>query len=85
MKWKTIMKLTPFTEWDLYSTNCQTCNKVKLLQKGIIGPQKLEPKKKPLGRTKANTNIWTQSALENMKEITQPDLLPKKLTLGLFP
>ena len=50
MKWKTTIKLTPFTEWDLYSTNCQICNKVKLLQKGRMGTQKLEPKKPPLGR-----------------------------------
>ena len=44
MKRKTSIKLTPFSEWDPYSTNCQICNKVKLLQKGIIGTQKLESK-----------------------------------------
>ena len=84
MKRKTTIKLTPFNEWDPHSTNCQICNKVKLLQKGIIGTQKLKTQKIPLGRTKASTNIWTQSALENLKEITLPDLLPKKLTLKDF-
>ena len=84
MKRKTTIKLTPFSEWEPHSTNCQICNKVKLLWKRIIGTQKLESKKVLLGRTKANTNIWTQSALENLKEITQPDLLPKKLTLKDF-
>ena len=62
----------------------QVCNKVKLLQKGVIGTQKLKTQKITLGRTKACTNIWIQSALENLKEITQPDLLPKKLTLKDF-
>ena len=57
---------------------------MKLLQKGIIGTQQLKPQKIPLGRTKANTNIWTQSSLENLKEITQPVLLPKELTLKDF-
>ena len=84
MKWKTTIKLTPFSEWDPHSTNCQVYNKAKLLQNGITETQKLESKNIPLGRTKANTNIWTQSALENLKEITQPDLLPKKLTLKDF-
>ena len=84
MKRKTTIKLTPFNEWDPHSTNCQICNKMKLLQKGIIGTQKLKTQKIPLGRTKASTNIWTQSALENLKEITLPDLLPKKLTLKDF-
>ena len=35
-----------------------------------------------MGRDKVNTNIWRQSALENLKEIKQPDSLPRKLTLG---
>ena len=84
MKRKTTIKLTPLKECYPHSTNCQICNKVKLLQKGIIGTQKLKTQKIPLGRTKASTNIWTQSALENLKEITLPDLLPKKLTLKDF-
>ena len=79
MKRKTTIKLIPFTKWDLHSTNCQICNKVKLLQKGVTGVKKI-----PLGRTKANANIWKQSALENLKEIIQPNLLPKKLTLKDF-
>ena len=84
MKRKTTIKLTPFTGCDLlHNTNCQICNKVKLLQKGIIGTQKLKSQKICLGRTNTNTNIWTQSALETSKEITQPDFLPKKLTLTL--
>ena len=62
----------------------QVCNKVKLLQKGVIGTQKLKTQKITLGRTKASTNIWIQSALKNLKEITQPDLLSKKLTLKDF-
>ena len=32
MKRKTTIKLTPFNEWDPHSTNCQICNKLKLLQ-----------------------------------------------------
>ena len=84
IKRKTTIKLTPFNEWEPHSTNWQICNKMKLLQKGIIGTQKLKTQKIPLGRTKASTNIWTQSALENLKEITLPDLLPKKLTLKDF-
>ena len=39
MKRKTTMKLTPFNEWDPHSTNCHICNKVKLLQKLMIGTQ----------------------------------------------
>ena len=58
-KRKTTIKLTPFNEWNPDSTNCQICNKVNLLQKRIIGTQKLKTKKIPLGRTKASTNIWT--------------------------
>ena len=81
---KTTIKLKPFIEWDPHSTNCRICNKVKLLQEGIIGTQKLESKKILLGRSKANANIWKQSALGNLKETTQPDLLPKKLTLKDF-
>ena len=84
MKRKTTIKLTPFSECDPHSTNCQIYNKVKLLQKWIIGTQKLKTQKIPLGKTKANTNICTQSALENLKETTQPDLLPNKLTLKYF-
>ena len=84
MKRKTTIKLTPFNEWDPHSTNCEICNKVKLLQKGIIGTQKLKTQKIPLARTKARTNIWTQSTLENLKKTTPPDLLPKKLTLKDF-
>ena len=84
MKLNTTIKLAPFNEWDPHSTNCQICNKVKLLQKGIIETQKLKTQEIPLGRTKASTNIWTQSPLENFKEITLPDLLPKKLTLNDF-
>ena len=84
MKRKTTIKLTQFNEWEPHSTNCQICNKVKLLQKGIIGAQKLKTQKIPLGRTKTSTNIWTQAALENLKEITLPDLLSKKLTLKDF-
>ena len=80
MKQKTTIKFTLFNEWDLHSTNCQICNKVKLLQKRIIGTEKLKTQKIPLGRTKASTNIWAQSALENLEEITLPDILPKKLT-----
>ena len=84
VKRKTTINLTPFTEWDQHSTHCQICSKVKLLQKGVIGTQNLALKQIPLGRTKANTNTWTQSALENLKEITQLDSLPKKLTLKDF-
>ena len=84
MKKKTTINLTQFSEWDPHSTNCQICNKVKLLQKWIIGTQKLKLQKITLGRTKANTNIWTQSALENLNQITQPDSLPAKLTLKDF-
>ena len=57
MKQKTTMKLTPFNEWDPHSTNCQICNKMKLLQKGIIGAQKLKTQKIPLGRTKTQALI----------------------------
>ena len=67
MKLNTTIKLTPFNEWDPHSTNCQICNKVKLLQKGIIETQKLKTQEIPLGRTKESANIWTQSALENFK------------------
>ena len=41
-KRKTTIKLTPFNEWDTHGTNCQICNKVKLLHKGIIRTQKTE-------------------------------------------
>ena len=34
MKRKTTIKLTPFRGWDPHSTNCQICDKMKLLQKG---------------------------------------------------
>ena len=44
MKRKTTIKLTPFSECDPHSTNCQIYNKVKLLQKWIIGTQKLKTK-----------------------------------------
>ena len=74
MKQKTTIKLTLFSRWDPQIINCRICNKMKLLQKGIIETQKLEPNKTPLGRTKATTNIWTQSALESLKEIIEPDL-----------
>ena len=40
MKRKTTIKLIQFNEWDPHSTNCQICNKVKLVKKGIIGAQK---------------------------------------------
>ena len=63
MKRKTTIKFTLLNEWDLHSTNCQICNKVKLLQKRIIGTEKLKTQKIPLGRTKASTNIWAQSVL----------------------
>ena len=42
----------------LRSNNYQICDKLKLL----------------LGRTKANATIWTQSALETLKGVTQPDI-----------
>ena len=45
MKRKTTIKFTPFNEWDQQSTNCQICNKVKLLQKRIIGTEKLKTQK----------------------------------------
>ena len=48
MKRKTTIKLALFSEWDPHGTNCQICNKVKLLQKVIIGTQKTEVKKKNL-------------------------------------
>ena len=84
MKRKTTIKLTLFSKWDPQMINCRICNKMKLLKKGVTDTQKLEPNKTPLGRTKANINIWTQSALESLKEIIEPDLLPKKLTLKEF-
>ena len=62
-KRKTTIKLTLFSEWDPYIISCQICNKVKLLQKGIIETQKLKSQQLPLGRTKANTNILTQSKI----------------------
>ena len=34
MKRKTTIKLTPFRGLDPHSTNCQICDKMKLLQKG---------------------------------------------------
>ena len=46
--------------------------------------QELKTQKVPLGRTKGSTNIWTQSALENLKEITLLDLLPYVLSLKDF-
>ena len=42
----------------LRSANYQICDKLKLL----------------LDRTKANATIWTQSALETLKGVTQPDI-----------
>ena len=83
MKRKTTIKLTPFDEWDPH-TNCHICNKVKLLQKRIIGAKKLKTQKGPLGKPITSTINWSKAALESLKEITLPDLLSKKLTLKDF-
>ena len=54
-------------------------------KKRIIVIQKLKSQKISLCRTEASsTSIWTKSALENLKEITQLDLLPKQLILKDF-
>ena len=66
------------------NNNNNNNDEAKLLQKRTIGTQKLKPQKISLGRTKASTSIWTKSALENLKEITQLDPLPKKLILKDF-
>ena len=83
IKLKTPSKLILFFKWETHSTNSQICEKMTLLQKWIIGTQKLKSQKIRLGR-RVNSNIWTQSALETLKKITRPDFLPKNLTLRDF-
>ena len=76
MKRKTTIHLAPFSKWDPHNPNCQICNIVKLLQKGIIDTQKIK-KKNTSGQNQVKHEYLTQFTLENLKEITQPDFTYK--------
>ena len=70
IKRNTTTSINPFNNWDAhFDDNCQICDTVQLLSKGVIGLQTINKthKKHPGGRT-TSEKLWNESVLNTLNQ-----------------
>ena len=75
-----IISTSPFNNWTRHAEKCGICERVQLLQKGIIGKRMLKVKAAQKGRPKNDVkhSAWIQSFFNFLSsQIKSDDILPE--------
>ena len=75
-----IISISPFNNWTRHAEKCEICERVQLLQKGIIGKRMLKLKAAQKGRPKngVKDSTWIQSFFNFLSsQIKSDDILPE--------
>ena len=75
-----IISTSPFNNWTRHAEKCEICERVQLLQKGIIGKRMLKVKAAQKGRPKNDVkhSTWIQSFFNFLSsQIKSDDILPE--------
>ena len=84
VKRNTTTSIDPFNNWNAhFDDNCQICDTVKLLSKGVIGLQKIHKshKKHPGGRP-TSEKLWNQSVLNKLNQSIPLDSIHPNIRIG---
>ena len=84
IKRKGTTSTSPFNNWTQHTEKCEICQRVQLLQKGIIGKRMLKVKAARKGRPKndAKDSTWTQSFFSSLFSQIKSDDIPSEVKLS---
>ena len=78
-----IISTSPFNNWTRHAEKCEICERVQLLQKGIIGKRMLKVKAAQKGRPKNDVkhSTWIQSFFNFLSSQIKSDDIPPDVKL----
>ena len=83
LKAKSTISTSPFNNWTRRAEKCEICERVQLLQKGIIGKRMFKVKAAWKGRPKndVKNSTWTQSFFNFLSSQIKSDGTPSVVKL----
>ena len=84
IKRQSTISTSPFNNWTKHAEKCEICERVQLLQKGIIGKRMLKVKGARKGRPKNDVkdSTWTQSFFNSLSSQIKSDDIPSEVKLA---
>ena len=77
------ISISLFNNWTRHAEKCEICNRVQILQKGIIGKRMLKVKAAQKGRPKNDVkrSTWIQSSFNFLSSQIKSDDIPPEVKL----
>ena len=82
---KSTISTSPFNKWTQHAKRCKICERVQLLQRGIISKRMLKVKADRKGRPKNDVkdSAWTKSFINSFSSQIKSDDIPSVVKLDI--